>query len=199
MSVRIYVEGGGHQGSTKTDCRQAFRLFLQKLVPQGSFRVVASGSRSEAFQDFCTALKVHRDDYVILLVDSEGSVMGAPWQHLKARVGDNWERPAGASDDQVHLMVESMENWLLADHPTIIAYYGQGFLAASLPARVDVEQIPKRDALVALEHASKPTTKGKYHKTRHGFDLLQRIDPARVRAASNHARRFFDVLARETR
>jgi hypothetical protein len=92
-------------------------------------------------------------------------------------------------------MVQVMESWFLADKHALAVYYGQGFLAASLPGHPNVEQIPKQDVLKSLEHASKPTQKGPYHKTRHAFDLIEKIDPARVRAASVHAERFFTDLA----
>jgi hypothetical protein len=198
VSVRIYVEGGGAHGSTKANCRQGFRLLLEKVVQPGSFRVIASGSRSETYRDFCSALKSHPHDFVILLVDSETAVTTGPWDHLQTREGDNWQRPGGASDEQAHLMVQTMEAWLLADQQSLTDYYGQGFLVASLPRRPNLEQITKQGALRALEHASRPTQKGEYHKTRHGFDLLERVDPTLVRNASRHADHFFTVLVART-
>jgi Domain of unknown function (DUF4276) len=197
VSVIIYVEGGA-PGQTKAACRQAFRLFLEKVIPPGSFKVIASGDRASTFQDFCAALKKHPDDFVILLVDSEEAVAGSCWQHLRTRVGDEWHQPATAGEDQAHLMVRVMESWFLADRPALLAYYGQGFLINSLPGQPNVELISKQDVFRFLQHASKPTKKGEYHKTRHGFDLLEGIDPNRVRAASQHAARLFAVLTRET-
>lgn len=197
MSVRIYVEGG-LQGSTKSDCRTAFRLFFEKAIPPKSFSVIASGSRNNAFADFRDALKHHPDDYVILLVDSEEPVTTLPWQHLKDRSGDNWPCPKNASEDQAHLMVQVMESWFLADKQVLNDYYGQEFLANSLPGQPKIELIAKKDVFNALQHASKKTQKGEYHKTRHGFDLLALINPTRVRTASNHADRLLLVLERET-
>jgi hypothetical protein len=197
VSVLIYVEGG-HHGQTKTACRQAFRRFFEKVIPPGSFQVRASGDRASTFHDFRAALKKHANDYVILLVDSEEAVTTGCWQHLRTRVGDEWHQPAGTVDDQVHLMVQVMEAWFLADKSTLIAYYGQGFRDRSLPGQPNVELISKQEVFKILEHASKPTQKGEYHKTRHAFDLLEEIEPSRVRAASQHASRLFAVLARET-
>jgi Domain of unknown function (DUF4276) len=197
VSVRIYVEGG-FQGSTKNDCRKAFRLFLQKAIPPGSFSVIASGSRHDAFQDFREALKRHPADYVMLLVDSEEPVIGNTWQHLRDRQGDNWHRPAAAGDDQAHLMVQVMESWFLAHKEVLTHYYGQGFLAGSLPGQPNIELIAKQDVFKTLQYASRKTQKGEYRKTTHGFDLLELIDPKRVRAASHHAERLFAVLERET-
>src|SRR5205085_5589495 len=102
-------------GSTKSDCRKAFRSFFEKVIPRGSFKVIASGNRDAAFQDFCLALKQNREDFIILLVDSEEAVTSSPWQHLEAREGDKWRRPARAVEDQAHLMVQAMEAWFLAD------------------------------------------------------------------------------------
>jgi hypothetical protein len=197
VSVRIYVEGG-LQGSTKSDCRTAFRLFFEKAIPPKSFSVLASGSRNNAFEDFRDALKRHPNDYVILLVDSEEPVATPPWQHLRDRSGDNWPCPKHASENQAHLMVQVMESWFLADKQVLNDYYGQEFLANSLPGQPKIELIAKKDVFIALQHASKKTQKGEYHKTRHGFDLLALINPTRVRAASNHADRLLQVLERET-
>ena len=196
MTIRIYVEGG-FEGSTKTNCRKAFSTFLAKIVRSGSFKVIASGSRAQAFQDFCSALRQHPADYNILLVDSETAVTTGPWQHLRERGGDNWPRPDGAGDDQAHLMVQVMEAWFLADQSTLSAYYKQGFLRNSLPRQKNVERLDKKTVFQSLSHASKGTQKGPYHKTRHGFELLELIDPVLVRAASSHAADLFDVLQRE--
>jgi hypothetical protein len=193
VSVRIYVEGG-FEGSTKTDCRKAFRLFFEKVIRRGSFRVIASGDRATAFKDFCTALRQYPEDYVILLVDSEEEVKAGPWEHLQMRVGDGWLRPTGATDDQAQLMVQVMESWFLADQPMLASFYGRGFLANSLPRQQNIETISKARVYALLQHATRPTQKGEYHKTRHGFDLLEQIDPARVADASSHAKDLFAVL-----
>ncbi len=42
----------------------------------------------------------------------------------------------------------------------------------------------KDDVLNGLEEATRDTKKGKYHKTRHAPDLLERMDAAKVRAAA---------------
>ena len=197
MRVQIIVEGG-FKGNAMRACRQAFRIFFEKVVPPGSFQVKASGDRASSFKDFRAALKRYPNDYIILLVDSEEAVVTGSWQHLRTRVGDEWHQPEGTVDDQAQLMVQTMEAWLLADKPVLISYYGQGFLAGSLPGQPNVENIPKQTLFDALKHATRPTQKGEYHKTRHAFDLLEKIDPAKVRQASGHANRLFAVLTRET-
>jgi hypothetical protein len=193
VSIRIYVEGG-FEGSTKSNCRKAFGTFLGKVIPPGSFKIIASGSRQNAYEDFRTALNQHPKDFVILFVDSETAVAATVWRHLYLREGDKWSRPTSAGEDQAHLMVQVMEAWFLADQQALSTYYGQRFLRNSLPRQRNIELIDKERVYTALRHASKPTQKGEYHKTKHGFDLLERTDPNLVRTASSHAENFFNVL-----
>ncbi len=200
MSVRVYVEGAGDYKHTDnaTACRRGFRELFQKLgLPERRLSVIACGSRLQTFNDFRKAVRHQSGDFIILLVDSEGPVEApSACAHLHAR--EEWQRPAGTLEDQAHLMVQCMEAWFLADREALTEFYGQGFLAGSLPGQPDIEQIPKRSLLPALRHASKQTTKGPYDKTRHAFALLARIDPQKVRGASDHAGRLFDVLIHRT-
>jgi len=160
--------------------------------------VVASGGRRKAFDNFCDALSGHPNEVILLLIDSERPVQASVWAHLEAEP-DDWEKPHGATDEQAHLMVQCMEAWFLADKEALSSYYAQGFRMDSLPRRQNVEEIPKEELVPAPQHASGRTTKGKYHKAHHGFAILALVDPARVRAVSAHAARFFEVLERESR
>lgn len=197
MKIKIYVEGGGNTRRQQSGCRQGFRTFLQKAgVRDRSFSVHACGGRQVAYDDFCIALKNAADDeFIVLLVDSEAAVAAPddPWPHLKAR--DNWDKPATATDDKVHLMVQCMEAWFIADRDTLNAFFGQQFNANALPARNDVENISKQDLYTGLESATRRCEKkGKYGKGRHSFDILAQIDPAKVMAASPYAQRLIDTL-----
>jgi hypothetical protein len=195
VKVVVYVEGGGRQRKTLDDCRRGFGQLFEKVVREGNLpRVIACGDRASTFRDFRTDLTQGKEGFLILLVDSEGPVDAnqASWAYLKRR--DRWRRPYQARDDQAHLMVQCMESWFLADHEALSKYYEQGFLINSLPGRTNVEEILKRDVEQALDHATQLTLKGRYHKTRHGFDLVALVDPAKLRQASGHARRLFEVL-----
>ena len=199
VSIKVYVEGGGDSRSTRSDCRRGFAEFFAKILPRGQQpSVVACGSRNAAYADFQTALSKNLDAFVILLVDSEGPVApdDSPWFHLQKR--DKWDRPVAASDEHVHLMVQVMEAWFLADRQALAGFFGQGFVATALPARHDIEQIDKHDVLGGLAAATKHTkTKGEYHKTKHAFELLALISPTAVRGASSHAERLCSLLERK--
>ena len=109
MSVRLYVEGGGDRNS-KIACRDGFRSFVRKAGAEGRMpKIIASGSRDEAYGDF-KAAHAQRSDTAMLLVDAEEEVTASSaWAHLRSR--DNWRRPTGATNDQCHLMVQVMESW----------------------------------------------------------------------------------------
>ena len=73
----------------------------------------------------------------------------------------------GISEDSVHLMVQTMEAWIVADPDALAAYYGQGFRASALPSRPNLEEEDKDDILSALQRAIQNTGKAtKKHRQR---------------------------------
>ena len=193
MSVRLYVEGGGDRNS-KIACREGFRSFVRKAGAEGRMpKIIASGSRDEAFDDF-NAAHAQRSETAMLLVDAEEEVtVSGSWAHLRSR--DNWRRPTDASNDQCHLMVQVMESWFLADREALASFYQQRFRPQALPGNPNqVERVPKNDVKDGLERATRATAKGRYHKGRHSFEILASLDPAKVTAASPYARKFVQTL-----
>ncbi len=193
MSVRIYVEGGGP--ASYDNCRKGFSEFFKRIVGDGNMpRVIACGSRDAAYKDFCQALKQHTTQTNVLLVDSEDEIVDLDcWVHLTNR--DKWPRPSIAAPDNAYLMVRCMESWFLADKDALVKFYGRDFKVNALPNALEIESVSKTDIEHALDQASKPTTKGRYHKVRHGFDILASLDPAKVSRSSPHAKRLIDFLA----
>ena len=200
MSGRVYVEGGGDGNKAlKAECRRAFKVFFERAGLEGRLpRVVPGGSRQRTYEDFCTALSDPRDDdFIVLLVDSEGPVAegDGPWTHLRNREGDGWDRPEGATDDQAHLMVQCMEGWFLADREALRSVFGTGFRPGALPRRAEIEQVAKQDVLAGLESATRDCERRRgYRKGRDSFEVVAALDPAQVTAASPHAKRLVDVL-----
>lgn len=204
--MKLYVEGGGDSNALRTACREGFTSFITKAGVAKRPRVVACGSRRDAFDSFCTAIT--NGEEAMLLVDSEAPVAGAiqqpeddacmwtPWLHLKVRPGDSWDKPAGSEDSDCHLMVQCMESWFLADRETLKAFFDPGFSANALPAAANpIESVAKLavyDALDRSTHACK--SKGAYGKGQHSFKLLAAINPAKVTAACPWAKRFVDCL-----
>ena len=158
-------------------------------------RIVACGTREDVYDDFKTAHRKSSDNLLpMLLVDAEGPVAAAEsWRHLEDQAG--WKRPANATnDEQCHLMVQAMESWFLADKKALGKFYGQGFQESALPANPQIEDISKEDVRSGLNQATRQTTKGPYNKGSHSFDILAKLDPAKVQEASPHAKRFIETL-----
>ena len=200
MKMQLYVEGGGDRNFLNTQCRKAFQAFLGKAGLEGGLpRVFACGSRQQAYKDFCHALDTaHNGEFIVLLVDSESSVAeGAePWLHLKNR--DNWDKPAGAMDENAHPMVQCMEAWFLADKEALAGYFGDDFNMNSLPGRLEVEAISKSDIEAGLKAATRQCKKGQYDKGSHSFGILAELDPDKVTGASPQAERFINTLLKKT-
>ena len=192
MSINVYVEGGGN-GKLRPECRKGFLAFFEKGGLQGKMpKVVACGSRRDAYKRFKIALK--SGESALLLVDSESAIQKgiSPWQHLKEK--DKWDVPLGAMDDQCHFMVQIMESWFLTDEETLIKYYGREFHTKALPKNTNIENISKQDVLKGLKRATKNTQKGKYDKGAHSFEILAQIDPNKVQQASPYAKHLITTL-----
>ena len=200
VNVRIYVEGGGDRGELKARCRQGFRSFFQKAHLEGRMpNVIACGSREITFDKFRSALtKATDNNFIVLLVDSEDSVAEntGPWLHLENR--DNWDKPADATDENAHLMVQCMETWFLADKEALAGYFGDDFNMNSLPGRLEVEAISKSDIEAGLKAATRQCKKGQYDKGSHSFGILTELDPDKVTSGSPHAKRLISTLLKKT-
>ncbi|MCP4662278.1 MAG: DUF4276 family protein [bacterium] len=197
---KLFVEGGGNNNSAlKTECRRALSKLLKAAGFEGRLpRIVPCGGRRHAYDQFCTAVQnLEEHDLAVLLVDSEVAVAeSSPWTHVKQREGDGWDKPDDASDDQLHLMVQCMEAWFLADREAMREFFGDGYREKALPPVTgQIENVSKTDMYSKLKAATKDTkTKGAYGKGEHSFKLLARLDPDLVRKASPWAERFFSTL-----
>ncbi len=195
--VRLYVEGGGDQSDVKRVFRQGFNQFLSPLREQARRRkigweLIACGGRGATYGAFGHALTQYAEAFNVLLVDAEDPVTAvSPWQHLRER--DGWD-PLGAADQQCHLMIATMEAWLIADRPRLKEFYGKGFKESALPRNPNVEAVAKSVLVSALKKATGSTQKGEYHKTRHAPKLLERIDLAEVCGRAPSCRRLVEEL-----
>ncbi len=68
VKVTIYVEGGGDTNNLKTKCRQGFSEFFKKL--NLSPKIIACGSRINAYNGFCTGLKSLKKERFLYMIYS---------------------------------------------------------------------------------------------------------------------------------
>ena len=192
------MEGGGEGNATKAALRQGMDTFLQPLKEAArdkalSWKLVCCGPRNEAFQRFQNAVNSGDDVVNVLLVDAEGPVKNPARRHLRDR--DGWNLRF-TPEETVHLMVQTMETWIVADAAALSQYYGQGFGTSKLPKATNLETVPKPTVERSLDEATEPTQKGRYHKIRHASDLLKRIDVESVKERCAHCQRLFDEVGR---
>ena len=198
MKVKLYVEGAGQTDLQRQECRAAFSLFFEAAGLEGKRpRTVPCGGRVHAYEAFKTAVRSRKpNELPLLLVDSEGPVAQGhtTWQHLKARPGDDWDKPNGATDDQAFLMVQVMETWFIADRGALQAFFGNRFRDNAIPAWPDLEAVPKEAVYDALDRATAACEERRYTKGKLSFKLLATISPEKVEDASLHAKALLDRL-----
>ena len=196
MSAVIYIEGGGDRDENLARLfRRGWTTFFAGAGLEGRMpRVVRGGGRARTFDLFRTAVGNPRPGRIpLLVVDSETDVTGgqSAWQHLGAR--DGWDRPPEAGNDQAFLMVQIMETWFLADRNALRQYFGARFREKALRHWTDLEGVSKDEVLDALGQATAECPR-RYAKGTVSFELLERIDPARVEAECQHANVLLDRL-----
>jgi hypothetical protein len=191
------MEGGGDGSASKAALRDGMNGFLGSVKQAASakgwrWKLVACGGRDQTFRAFAHALKVQDMLIVVLLVDAEERVTKSPKGHLRDR--EPWKFPE-VDDRCVHLMIQTMETWIVADVHSLANYYGKGFKPRALPRSTDLEAVPKDDMSRQLLIATRGSQKGEYHKIRHASDLLKVIDPKIVASRCPACARLFRDLA----
>jgi hypothetical protein len=195
VKLAIYIEGGGNTADQKAILRQGFEGLFREIRERARAKnlgpkLVLCGNRQDAFEAFRNACQYEPSDINILLVDSEGPVDRSASTFLKSR--DTWDL-VFANENQIHLMVQLMETWLLADEEALAKHYGQHFASNALPKGLDLEGVPKNTVESSLNKATARTSKGQYHKIRHASALLAAVDPKKVRDRCRHCERLFTV------
>jgi hypothetical protein len=207
IEIAVYVEGGGNTAGQKAELRRGFdALFAKQKSEAGNNRMsltfICCGGRQEAYEAFKNAQRVNPQRINALLVDSETSIALAPKDadgefdnaqdsliriaHLRNKEGvdargqgDGWDLPSPMAP-RIHLMVQCMEAWIVADPDKLEEFFKQKFKKNTLPKRDYLEQESKADIYEKLKNATKDTQKGEYGKIKHASKLLEMIRPEEI-------------------
>ena len=214
--VQIYMEGGGPEGKGDSKDRDSqpalgrrrhygygkeifrksvMQLFVSALGENaGNIEIVPCGGIEETVWLFLAKARAVLNADAVLVVDSDNEVTEEPLMHLVADerfVGnEKCAELANADPDMVHLMVQCMESWLIADPAGLSRAYGGGFEESALPITDDPESVPKSELGEALYEATKNTALRKYRKISHLPAIFGAIDGRVVRERCKH----FDML-----
>ncbi len=159
-----------------------------------SLKFVPSGGRGETFKTFRNKMdQAGSTQHIVLLVDSEGPIpaetdtkdeanANARVQHLVNR--DGWSF-RGVEPSHVHLMVQCMEAWILADLEQMGKFYKKNFRRNALPQLPNMENEAKTSIYSKIVAATKDTQKGEYSdannaKITHASKLLEMIRPEEI-------------------
>jgi len=193
------MEGGGDSADDKASLRRGMSEFLSPLREAARqkrlhWKVVPCGGRNATHDAFLNATKTWPDTVNVLVIDSEAPVanLNSPRAHLKQR--DGWDLTA-IHEESIHLMIQIMETWIIADADAVARYYEQRFQKSALPRVQNLEGVEKVSIYSALKQATAKTQKGEYQKIRHAAALLTGIDPAIVRQRCPSCDRLFVTLA----
>ena len=207
IEIAVYVEGGGNTAGQKAELRRGFdALFAKQKSEAGNNRMsltfICCGGRQEAYEAFKNAQRVNPQRINALLVDSETSIALAPKDadgefdnaqdsliriaHLRNKEGvdargqgDGWDLPSPMAP-RIHLMVQCMEAWIVADPDMVEEFFKQRFKKNILPKRDNLEQEQKADIYEKLKNATKDTQKGEYGKIKHASKLLEMVRPEEI-------------------
>lgn len=199
MRIRLYVEGGpvGVDAEGVRSIRKAFKQHFERLDPRlKSLVVVVSGSTDQTIKSFAEGKHEYYPDYcVALLVDSDAPVSASsPGKHLESKLNS-----AAISQDaqsEVFLMVQCMEAWLVTDVVALEKCFGNKVREIKFPANPNIEAVPKKDILAALNVAAKVRPARHYHKIRDGAKILAELSPKLVAERSKHASALHEFLRR---
>jgi hypothetical protein len=122
-----------------------------------------------------------------LLIDSEDPVddPDKTWTHLKKR--DDWDRPSGATDEQVLFMTTCMETWIVADRASLREHYRDKLQENALPPVYNLENRSRQDVQDKLLRATRDCP-NKYSKGKRSFEILGKLDPEALRSLPSFAR-----------
>lgn len=195
-TITVYVEGaGGKNSDLSIPLRKAFGKLAEASGLKGTLpKFVACGSGVNAYKYFCNHIRKRSPGHALLLVDAEElPVQMARWQHVRERNEERMaEQPAGTTEDDLHLMVVTMETWLLAAPPEAWRdVFGKDAKVEKLPRPSETTLKAALEGALDKVIGTSWNRKGK----RNAFNLLERVDIQELHKLPS-AKRFFEHLLR---
>lgn len=175
----IYLFIEGTRDTSNGDLREGFRKLFEQKVKGIMPRISMGDGKKQTIDKF-----IHTD-HAKLLCDLDN-----PPEHVEV---DLHEYGLMDHRDKVFFMIQEMEAWILSQPDVLNKFYGEEIS----------RKIPKKQAALItepdkkLQEFTKSTRKGKYHKVRHGSQLLQMLDAGQLYADFEDFKRLIDDLNKQ--
>ena len=75
-----------------------------------------------------------------------------------------------------------------------LGYLSTAQTPSALLLDADLESYRKKKVVDTLRNTTQPSSKGRYHKGNHSFDLLGKVEPEELKSRLPHFRRFIETL-----
>ncbi len=162
----LFIEGTSDDSNG--DLKQGFsRLLSQKL--KGNMPKINMGNSTE---ETLRKLKYCKKDVSgFALIDLDGCE-----QERGKRLKDIENEYSIGDKSRIYFMIQEMEAWFLSQPEILNEFYGEN-ISAKIPVK-NAKQFNNPDEV--LENLTEKTRRGKYHKVRHGVQLLKRLDANRL-------------------
>ena len=160
------------------------------------FKLVAGGPGTETIKDFLRFCSTEPSSLNVLLIDSEGPVTDTiRYISDSIRSLSMWNAGVSCSDEQIHLMVQAMEAWFVADPQSLSRRFGQNYSTRHLPSPESAETVSTADLLTAIRRGLPQSRRRRgYDKVSDGVELLRLIDVEVVSQHCGHFRRLWTFL-----
>lgn len=157
---------------------------------------MAGGPRAETIRDFLRYCSIEPSSLNVLLIDSEGPVTDTDkYIRDSLRSLSVWDGGVSCSDEQLHLMVQAMEAWFVADPQSLSRRFGQNYSTRHLPSPESAETVSAADLLTAIRRGLPQSRRRRgYDKVSDGVELLRLIDQGVVSRHCGHFRRLWAFL-----
>ncbi|RCX08910.1 uncharacterized protein DUF4276 [Anaerobacterium chartisolvens] len=158
----LFVEGTSDDSNG--DLKQGFNKLLSQKLKGNMPRIDMGNSTGETLRKLKHCKK---DVSAVALIDLDGDEQERD-KRLK-----NIENEYGIGDNsRIYFMIQEMEAWFLSQPEILDEFYGEN-ISAKIPVK-SAKQFNNPDKV--LENLTEKTRRGKYHKVRHGVQLLKRLD-----------------------
>ena len=172
--VYLFIEGT--RDVSNGDLREGFRKLLEQKVKGTMPRISMGDGKTQTIGKFL------RSDHARMLCDLDNSP-----KHVEA---DLREYDLLDRRNEVFYMIQEMEAWILSQPDVIDKFYCED-VSRRVPKK-QVELIAEPDK--ELQNITRNSRRGKYHKVKHGSQLLQMLDAGRLYTDFADFKRLIDNL-----